>query len=74
MDRMISALSPFTSSGSIDLTVALVPTGMNAGVLITPLWVVICPRRALPSVLISLKCIVLIVGAIHESPLQILDR
>ena len=38
-----------TELGSIALTVAAVPTGMNAGVLISPLAVVILPKRALPS-------------------------
>ena len=34
-------------SGITDLTVALVPTGMNAGVAICPCAVVIVPARAL---------------------------
>jgi hypothetical protein len=38
-----------TELGSIALTVAAVPTGMKAGVLISPLAVVILPKRALPS-------------------------
>ena len=32
-------------SGNTDLTVALVPTGINAGVLISPCGVVITPTR-----------------------------
>ena len=39
-----------TASGFIALTVAAVPTGMNAGVLISPRRIWIVPVRALPSV------------------------
>ena len=38
-----------TEPGSIALTVAAVPTGMKAGVRISPRGVVSVPRRALPS-------------------------
>src|SRR5258708_24622174 len=38
-----------TASGVIALTVAAVPTGMNAGVSMTPCAVVNRPRRAAPS-------------------------
>ena len=39
-----------TSSGRIALTVAAVPTGMNAGVRISPRRIAIVPVRAAPSV------------------------
>jgi hypothetical protein len=38
-----------TSSGRIALTVAAVPTGMNAGVLISPRSMAMTPVRAAPS-------------------------
>src|SRR6478672_9414921 len=47
---MMSAPVARTSSGFIAFTVAAVPTGMNAGVRITPLAIAIAPVRALPSV------------------------
>jgi hypothetical protein len=39
-----------TSSGRIALTVAAVPTGMNAGVRISPRCIEMLPVRAAPSV------------------------
>lgn len=47
---MISAPVARTLSGFIALTVAAVPTGMNAGVRISPRNMLIVPVRALPSV------------------------
>jgi hypothetical protein len=47
---MISAPVDRTELGIIALTVPAVPTGMKAGVLISPLPVDILPKRALPSV------------------------
>ena len=46
---MMSAPVARTVSGSMALTVAAVPTGMKAGVRMTPRGVAISPRRALPS-------------------------
>ncbi len=42
------APSAVADSGSTPLTVAFVPTGMNAGVRIWPCGVVITPVRAIP--------------------------
>jgi hypothetical protein len=47
---MMSAPVSRTLSGFIALTVAAVPTGMNAGVRISPRRIWIRPVRALPSV------------------------
>src|SRR3982750_4495110 len=47
---MISAPLARTSAGFIALTVAAVPTGMKAGVRISPRRMAIAPVRALPSV------------------------
>src|SRR4051794_26459739 len=47
---MMSAPLALTSSGRIALTVAAVPTGMNAGVRISPRFMAILPVRADPSV------------------------
>ena len=47
---MMSAPLARTSSGRTALTVAAVPTGMKAGVLISPRSVVMTPVRAAPSV------------------------
>ncbi len=47
---MMSAPSARTCSGYIALTVPAVPTGMKAGVRITPRAVVSSPVRAAPSV------------------------
>src|SRR5204863_352918 len=47
---MMSAPEARTSAGFIALTVAAVPTGMNAGVLISPRRIMMVPVRALPSV------------------------
>src|SRR4051794_32758039 len=47
---MTSAPDARTSSGRIALTVAAVPTGMNAGVRISPRRIAIMPVRAAPSV------------------------
>src|SRR5258705_7813420 len=47
---MMSAPEARTSSGRIALTVAAVPTGMNAGVRISPRGMTITPVRAAPSV------------------------
>ena len=47
---MMSAPDARTSSGFIALTVAAVPTGMNAGVRISPRCIAIAPVRAAPSV------------------------
>jgi hypothetical protein len=47
---MMSAPLARTSSGRIALTVAAVPTGMKAGVLISPRIMEIRPVRAAPSV------------------------
>jgi hypothetical protein len=44
-----------TSCGFIALTVAAVPTGMNAGVRISPRRIAIVPVRALPSVVRGVK-------------------
>ena len=44
-----------TSSGRIALTVAAVPTGMNAGVRISPRCIAMVPVRAAPSVAEMLK-------------------
>ena len=50
-----SAPVSLTDPGSIAFTVAAVPTGINAGVLISPRGVVITPSLALPEVEPSLK-------------------
>jgi hypothetical protein len=47
----------FISSGDIAFTVPIVPTGIKAGVLMTPRGVLIMPLRAEPSVFIILKFI-----------------
>ena len=47
---MMSAPVARTLSGFIALTVAAVPTGMNAGVRISPRCMVMVPVRAAPSV------------------------
>src|SRR6188768_2478708 len=47
---MMSAPEARTSPGFIALTVAAVPTGMKAGVRISPRCMVIAPVRAAPSV------------------------
>src|SRR4051794_36773697 len=47
---MMSAPDARTSSGRIALTVAAVPTGMNAGVRISPRGIAMMPVRAAPSV------------------------
>ena len=47
---MMSAPDARTSSGRIALTVAAVPTGMNAGVRISPRCMAMAPVRAAPSV------------------------
>src|SRR5262245_16980634 len=52
---MISAPDARTSSGRIALTVAAVPTGMNAGVRISPRSMAIVPLRAAPSVAAMVK-------------------
>ena len=52
---MMSAPDARTSSGRIALTVAAVPTGMNAGVRMSPRAVAIEPLRALPSVSVMVK-------------------
>ena len=44
-----------TASGFIALTVAAVPTGMKAGVRMSPRCIRIVPVRALPSVAWSVK-------------------
>src|SRR5690606_8748047 len=46
---MMSAPVARTASGFIALTVAAVPTGMNAGVRISPRRIAMRPARALPS-------------------------
>jgi hypothetical protein len=46
-ERIDSAPKSFTISGVIPFTVAFVPTGINAGVLITPCGVSIVPTLAL---------------------------
>ena len=46
----MSAPSARTSSGYIALTVPAVPTGMKAGVRMTPRGVAIAPVRAAPSI------------------------
>src|SRR4051812_32995318 len=46
----MSAPDARTSSGRIALTVAAVPTGMNAGVRISPRSIAITPVRAAPSI------------------------
>jgi len=50
MPRMMSAPVARTVSGFIALTVAAVPTGMKAGVRISPRCIRIVPVRAFPSV------------------------
>src|SRR5688572_1751654 len=52
---MISAPVSRTASGFIALTVAAVPTGMKAGVRISPRRMAIRPVRTLPSVASMLK-------------------
>src|SRR5207237_5530699 len=52
---MMSAPLARTSAGFIALTVAAVPTGMKAGVLISPRRIEIVPVRALPSVAATAK-------------------
>src|SRR4051794_24113433 len=52
---MMSAPTPRTWSIYIALTVPPVPTGMKAGVRISPRGMSITPRRALPSVARTLK-------------------
>src|SRR6478672_12050556 len=52
---MMSAPLARTSSGRIALTVAAVPTGMNAGVRMSPRCIVIVPVRAGPSVAAMVK-------------------
>ena len=52
---MMSAPDARTSSGRIALTVAAVPTGMKAGVRISPRSIAIVPARAAPSVALMLK-------------------
>ena len=52
---MMSAPVARTASGFIALTVAAVPTGMNAGVRISPRRIVIAPVRAAPSVASRVK-------------------
>ncbi len=47
---MMSAPAARTSAGFIAFTVAAVPTGMNAGVRISPRRIAIEPVRAAPSV------------------------
>ena len=47
---MMSAPLARTSSGRMAFTVAAVPTGMNAGVRISPRFIAITPVRAAPSV------------------------
>ena len=47
---MMSAPDARTSSGRIALTVAAVPTGMKAGVRISPRCMAMTPVRAAPSV------------------------
>src|SRR3954447_15634063 len=52
---MMSAPTPRTWSMYMALTVPPVPTGMKAGVRISPRGMSITPRRALPSVAKTLK-------------------
>src|SRR4051794_2761193 len=52
---MMSAPEARTSSGRIALTVAAVPTGMNAGVRICPRSIAMAPVRAAPSVALVVK-------------------
>ena len=52
---MMSAPDARTSSGFIALTLAAVPTGMNAGVRIVPRCMTISPMRAAPSVAVIEK-------------------
>src|SRR5690606_41059627 len=52
---MMSAPVARTASGFIALTVAAVPTGMNAGVRISPRRMAMRPIRALPSVASTVK-------------------
>src|SRR6185503_1023613 len=52
---MMSAPDARTSSGRIALTVAAVPTGMNAGVRISPRSMAMVPARAAPSVAVIEK-------------------
>jgi hypothetical protein len=51
----MSAPEPRTSAGFIALTVAAVPTGMKAGVRISPRCIVMVPVRAAPSVAAMVK-------------------
>src|SRR3990170_6056985 len=55
--RITCAPSARTSSGWSDFTVAFVPTGMNAGVRISPCLVTRTPARAAPSVASTLKVV-----------------
>ena len=52
---MMSAPVARTSAGFIALTVAAVPTGMKAGVRISPRRIAIVPVRAAPSVAAMVK-------------------
>ena len=52
---MISAPVARTSAGFIAFTVAAVPTGMKAGVRISPRRIAIVPARARPSVAETVK-------------------
>ena len=52
---MMSAPLARTSSGRIALTVAAVPTGMNAGVRMSPRAVAMVPLRAAPSLAAMVK-------------------
>jgi hypothetical protein len=53
--KVMSAPLTRTSSGRIALTVAAVPTGMNAGVRISPRPIAMTPARAAPSVAAIVK-------------------
>src|SRR2546423_169227 len=68
---MMSAPDAHTSSGRIALTVAAVPTGMNAGVRISPRCIAITPVRAAPSLADMLKEKRVTQGAMPSVPLRV---
>ena len=63
---MMSAPLARTSSGRIALTVAAVPTGMKAGVRMSPRCMLMTPERAAPSVVSMMKEKRVTAGALHE--------
>src|SRR5437762_13047016 len=68
---MMSAPLLSTSSGRIALTVAAVPTGMNAGVRISPRCMAMTPVRAAPSVAEIEKAKRITGGAMPRASLEV---